>query len=64
MTSDPHASDAPSADLPHGTNDHAHPGEGDALGPVDVAAWGAGAIGIAIGLVVAVCFAVATGAVG
>ena len=46
----------------HGPDDHAHAEE--ALGPVNVAAWGAGAIGIAIGLVVGLCFAVATGAVG
>ena len=36
--------------------------EGDeALGPIDVTAWGAGAIGILLGLVVIACFAVATG---
>jgi hypothetical protein len=37
----------------HGHDDHAHGAE--ALGPVDVAAWGAFAVGIAAGLVVAVC---------
>jgi hypothetical protein len=31
-------------------DDHAH-GEAEALGPVDVIAWGAGALGIAAGLV-------------
>ena len=43
----------------HGHDDHAH-GE-EPLGPIDVAAWGAGALGIALGVVVAVCFALATG---
>ena len=51
--SDPHATDAPG----HG-DDHAHPGE-DALGPIDVAAWGAGAVGIAIAIVVALCLVLA-----
>jgi hypothetical protein len=46
----------------HGHDDHAH-GE-DALGPIDVAAWGAGALGIAFGVVVAFCFAMATGYLG
>ena len=43
----------------HGHDDHAH-GE-EQLGPIDVAAWGAAALGIALGIVVAVCFALATG---
>ena len=34
------------------------------LGPIDVAAWGAGILGVAIGLVIAVCFAWATSAPG
>jgi hypothetical protein len=42
----------------HGHDDHAHAEE--SLGPIDVAAWGAGVLGVAIGLVVAVCFALAT----
>jgi len=45
----------------HGHDDHGH-GE-DALGPIDVAAWGAGAIGLAVGAGVALCFALATGAI-
>jgi len=32
----------------------------DALGPIDVVAWGAGALGVALGLVVAACFVLAT----
>lgn len=41
----------------HG-DDHAHAEE--PLGPIDVAAWGAGIIGIAIGLAVAFCYVLAT----
>jgi hypothetical protein len=35
----------------HGHDDHAH-GGGEALGPIDVTAWGALLLGIALGLVV------------
>lgn len=34
------------------------------LGPVDVEAWGAGILGVAIGLIMALCFAAATSALG
>ena len=48
----------------HGDNDHDHAHDdanaGDALGPIDVFAWGAGALGVALGLVVAACFVLAT----
>ncbi len=54
----PHATDDHGAD--HGHDDHAH-GEDERLGPVDVRAWGAGALGIGLGLIVAVCFMLATG---
>lgn len=47
----------------HGHDDHAH-GDGEPLGPVDVAAWGAGAIGIAAGLIVAAVLAASTGRLG
>lgn len=46
----------------HGHDDHAHDG-GEALGPVDVTAWGAGAIGVLLGLAVAFCFVLATSGV-
>lgn len=46
----------------HGHDDDAH-GEAP-LGPVDVAAWGAGVLGIALGAVVAFCFGMATGYFG
>ncbi len=44
----------------HGHDDHAH-GDGESLGPVDVFAWGAGALGIVAGLVVALVMAVSAG---
>jgi hypothetical protein len=67
---DPHDSDAPghagavahhSLDdhgEDHGHDDHAQAEE--TLGPIDVAAWGAGAIGVLIGIAIALCFALAT----
>jgi hypothetical protein len=73
MSDDVHADDTPghagSAGLhhalddhgkDHGHDDHAHAEE--ALGPIDVYAWGAGVLGIVIGLGVAACFAFSTGA--
>jgi hypothetical protein len=42
----------------HGHDDHAH--DEASLGPIDVAAWGAGALGLVIGLVIAACFVLAT----
>ena len=45
----------------HGHDDHAHADE--PLGPIDPLAWGAGILGIAIGLWVALCFALATSVV-
>jgi hypothetical protein len=54
------------AAAPHGAADDVagHGGHGgtpdEPLGPVDAAAWGAGALGIVLGLVVAACFLVAT----
>ena len=53
QTTDDHGGD-------HGHDDHAHAEDG--LGPIDVAAWGAGVAGVAIGLVIAACFALSTGA--
>ncbi len=43
-------------------DDHGHAGE--ALGPIDVSAWAAGIAGVALGLVVTVCFIAATAGVG
>ena len=42
----------------HGHDDHAH-GE-ESLGPVDGPAWGAGILGVLLGLAVAVAFVIAT----
>ena len=42
----------------HRAEDHADGSE--ALGPLDLMAWGAGALGIALGLVVAFCMVLAT----
>jgi hypothetical protein len=45
----PHAADEHATDDVHGHDDH---GRGAAMGPIDVRAWGALAVGIAFGLVV------------
>jgi hypothetical protein len=45
----------------HGHDDHAH-GAGT-LGPIDAWAWGAGALGVGVALVTALCFAWSTGAI-
>jgi hypothetical protein len=70
MTIDPHAAGAPghadsvahhSTDdhgADHGHDDHGHAEE--ALGPIDVRAWGAAILGVAFGLVTAACFVIAT----
>jgi hypothetical protein len=51
-----HATDDHGAD--HGHDDHAHADE--SLGPVDRPAWGAGILGVLLGLAVAVAFVIAT----
>ena len=71
MTMDPHQDDAPGhagAVAHHATNDHGeahghddHAHAEEALGPIDVPAWGAGILGVALGLAVAVAFMLATG---
>ena len=43
----------------HGHDDHAHGSE--ALGPVDVARWGALVVGVVAGLIVALCLVITTG---
>jgi hypothetical protein len=64
--SDPHASDTPMAGQPHGLGDHGethgpndHADEEEALGPVDGQAWGAGILGVALGLAVVWAFVLA-----
>ncbi len=46
----------------HADEDHADQGHADEdlLGPVDYTAWGAGALGVAIGLVMWLCFVLAS----
>ena len=61
---DAHAGDVPQAAL-HGVDAHGGAAHGDhahdaPLGPIDWFAWGAGLLGIAAGLVVAVCLYVTT----
>jgi hypothetical protein len=46
----------------HGHDDHGHGDE--TLGPVDVAAWGAGILGVAISVVMAFAFVMATSSPG
>jgi hypothetical protein len=66
---DPHAADAMtgphgSADdhgADHGHDDHAHADE-DAFGKIDVPAWGAGILGVVLGVVVVLAVAMASGA--
>lgn len=70
MTTDPHADDAPGhADEDahhtlddhgggHGHDDHGH--AEDPLGPIDGRAWGAGLVGILLGVAVAAAFVLAT----
>ena len=67
---DPHGSDAMAGPHgagdhgeDHGHDDHAH-GDGEPLGPIDLSAWGAGALGIVAGLVVALVMAASTGWLG
>jgi hypothetical protein len=48
----------------HGHDDDHGPGHehaGEALGPIDVAAWGAGIVGVLLGAVIAVAMAMSTG---
>ena len=46
----------------HGHGEGGH--DATALGPIDVAAWGAGFLGIGVALVIALAFVMATGGVG
>jgi len=76
MTADHHADDASGHEgavahhLPddhgqdQGHDDHAHGEQAEALGPIDTAAWAAGAAGVLVGLVIAAAFALSTGAIG
>jgi hypothetical protein len=67
---DPHATDAMTGPhgstvdhgADHGHDDHAH--AADALGPIDLPAWGAGLLGVLLGVGVVVAIAIASGALG
>ncbi len=72
MSADHHSADAPGHEgtvAHHLTDDHGDdhgPGHDDQghgdepLGPIDVAAWSAGLLGLVIGVVIAACFVLAT----
>lgn len=65
MNTDQNPHDGPDhadAAAQHETDDHGH--TEDPLGPIDVKAWGAGALGVVIGLAVVACFVQATSALG
>lgn len=60
---DAHASDTPMAGEPHGLGDHGedhghddHAHAEEALGPIDWPAWGAGLLGVVIGMVITWAF--------
>jgi hypothetical protein len=67
---DPHAGDAmtgphgSAADhgADHGHDDHGHGAE--SLGPIDLPAWGAGVLGVLLGIAVVLAIAAASGAIG
>jgi hypothetical protein len=70
MTDEQHAADAPGhpdAVAHHGTDDHGdehghddHAHGDEPLGPIDVPAWGAGVLGVLLGLGVTLAFVLAT----
>ena len=59
IAGDPHGPDDHAMAPGHEHDDHAHADEG--LGPIDWPAYGAGALGVAIGLAMAAVFAFAVG---
>ncbi len=62
---DPHAGDAHHTDAHDGAVGHDAPDHHEEpLGPIDWRAWGAGVLGVVLGLVVAVGFARTTGLLG
>jgi len=72
MTADPHepsgGGDIAPTQEPHAVDDggDAHGGDEHSdqpLGPIDLPAWAAGALGIVVGVVTAACFAFSTGAI-
>jgi hypothetical protein len=59
---EPHATEAPGPGEVADHEDHGHADE--ELGPIDVAAWGAGIVGVGIAGVIAACFVLATSGIG
>ena len=57
-----HQADAANHGDANGPDAHAH--GSDTLGPVDVAAWGAGILGLVVAIVIAAAFVMATSGVG
>jgi hypothetical protein len=62
---DVHASDAPMSDEPHGLGDHGedhghddHGHDDEGLGPIDWPAYGAGALGVLLGMVITWAFVI------
>jgi hypothetical protein len=60
---DPHAPTAPDPNG-HGHDDAGHDHHEESLGPVDLAAWGAGIAGLAVSIAIAACFVLATSGIG
>jgi hypothetical protein len=64
-SADQHATDAPGhagAVAHHETGDHGHDDQAhgeEPIGPIDIAAWGAGALGLLVAIVIAACFVLA-----
>jgi hypothetical protein len=58
---EPHGGGGPH-DAGPGAGGHGEGHDAEPLGPVDIEAWTAGVLGIALGLIVAVCFVFATAA--
>jgi hypothetical protein len=64
MSDPPGGHDPAHPNSDHGDGDHGHADHGDSpelLGPIDVPMWSVGLLGVALGLLVAVCVAFATG---
>ena len=66
MTTPAHDSDAPGragSVAHHATDDHGddHGHDDEPLGPIDTVAWGAGVLGMVLGIAVAIAFVLATG---
>ena len=60
--SDAHGTSTAARDPAHAAAGHGGHGDaGEALGPIDIVMWGVGLLGVALGLLVALCTAFAVG---